>query len=153
MTDPTNPPLKVARLQRLGGYVTVALVALLAGFLPTWMMARTSANERDTAQLALGRARTENTLAAAVIHARRGDYEVARTNASAFYTALRAELDRPRPTFTGAQLARLQPLLADRDQMITLLARGDQAAAERLADVYLAYRTTTGAASSPDPVR
>lgn len=147
MNDPIHPPLKVARLQRLGRYLTVALVAFMAGFLPTWLTARARATERDAAHHARDLAQTENTLAAAVIHARRGDYEVARTNASAFYTSLRAGLDRPDTTFTAAQLARLQPLLADRDEIITLLARGDQAAAERLAEVYLAYRQTTPAAT------
>lgn len=153
MDGPTNPPLKVAHLQRLGGYATVALVAALVGFLPTWMMARTRGTERDAAQHALGLARTENALASAAIHARRGDYEVARAAASAFYTDLRAELDRPQPTFTAPQIAMVQPLLAERDQMITLLARADPAAAERLTDAYLVYRRATGAPASNDAVR
>jgi hypothetical protein len=153
MDGPTNPPLKVAHLQRIGGYATVAFVALLVGFLPTWITARTRASERDAAQHALGLARTENTLASAAIHARRGDYEVARAAASAFYTDLRVEVDRPQPTFTASQLAMLRPLLAERDQMITLLARADPAAAERLTDAYLAYRRATGALPSDDPVQ
>jgi hypothetical protein len=43
----------------------------------------------------------------------------------------------------------LQPLLVQRDQMITLLARADPAVAERLADAYLSYRRTTGTLTSP----
>lgn len=148
-----NPPLKVTRLQRLGGYVAVAVVALLAGFLPAWMTARTRATERDAARQALGLARTENALAAAVIHARRGEYEVARANASAFYTTLRSDLDGPQTVYSAAQLARLQPILVERDDIITLLARADQAAAERLAEVYLTYRQATGAAHVADAVR
>ncbi|MBP7778846.1 MAG: hypothetical protein KA371_17150 [Acidobacteria bacterium] len=74
MDHPTPPPPKVARLQRLGRCAAVILVAVLAGFLPTWLIARTRANERDAAQRALGLARAENTLACAAIHARRGDY-------------------------------------------------------------------------------
>lgn len=148
MDGSTAPPLKVAHLQRLGGYATVAFVALLVGFLPTWLMSRTRTNERDTAQHALGLAQTQNMLASAVIHARRGDYEVARAAASAFYTALRTDVDRAQPAYSAAQLGALQPLLAERDQMITLLARADPAAAERLTDAYLAYRRATDEAAS-----
>jgi hypothetical protein len=150
MDHSPNPPLKVAHLQRLGLYATVILVAVLAGFLPTWLTARTRANERDAALQALRLAQTENTLASAAIHARRGDYESARAAASAFYTALRAELDRPQPVFTASQRATLQPLLGQRDQMITLLARSDPAVAERLSDAYLSYLGTTGSLSPPE---
>ena len=38
----------------------------------------------------------------------------------------------------------VSPLLVQRDQMITLLARADPAVAERLADAYLSYRRATG---------
>ena len=144
MDNPTNLPVKVAPRSRLGLYATVILVAVLVGFVPTWIMARGRTSERDAAQHALGLARLENTLAAATIHARRGDYEVARTAASTFYTNLRAQLDRQPPTWTATQVTALQPLLADRDQMITLLARSDPASAERLADAYVAYRQAVG---------
>lgn len=150
MDHTSNPPLKVAHLQRLGIYATVTLVAVLAGFLPTWLSARTRANERDAALQALRLARTENTLASAAIHARRGDYAAALTAASAFYTELRAELDRAQPVFTASQRAALQPLLGERDQMITLLARSDPAVAERLSDAYLSYLRTTGSLSPPE---
>ncbi len=144
MDDPTPPPQKVAHLKRLGRYATVVLIAVLAGFLPAWLTARTRANERDTAQQALRLARAENTLASAAIHARRGDYEQARADASAFYTALQAELDRPQRTFSAPGRERVQSLLGERDQVVTLLARADPAAAERLADAYLAYRQAIG---------
>ncbi len=144
MDRPTPPPPKAARLQRLGRYAAVILAAVLAGFLPTWLTARTRANERDAAQQALRLARAENTLASAAIHARRGDYEEARADVSTFYTALQAELDRPRPVFSAPERDFVQSLLGERDQMVTLLARADPAAAERLADAYLAYRQATG---------
>ena len=148
MDKPTNQPLKMARLQRLGVYTTVILVAFLIGFVPMWMRARTRANERDAAQQAVRLTQVENTLASAAIYARRGDYEPAREAASTFYTNLRAELDRPRSTFSDSQRDMLQPLLMQRDQMITLLARPDPAVAERLADAYLSYRRTMGTLTS-----
>lgn len=151
MDEPTNTPLKVARLQRLGVYATVIFVAFLIGFVPMWLTARTRANERDTAQHALLFSQAENTLGAAAIYARRGDYEPARQAVSSFYTSLRAELDRPQPAISASQRDLLQPLLVQRDQMITLLARSDPAAADRLADAYLSYRRAMGTLAGPSP--
>lgn len=140
MDSSTHPPLKVAPLQRLGVYAAVILAAVLVGFLPTWLTSRTRANERDAALTSLRLATMETTLASAALHAGRGDYELARAAASAFYTELRAEFDRPLPVFTASQRERLQPILAERDQTITLLARSDPAVAARLSDAYLSYR-------------
>jgi hypothetical protein len=88
-------------------------------------------------------------LAAAAIQARRGDYEPAREAASTFYTNLRAELDRRPSGFTESQREMMRSLLAQRDQLITLLARADAAVAERLADAYVSYRQTTGTLPPP----
>ena len=144
MDDSTASPLKVARLKRLGVYATVVFAALFVGFVPMWLVARTRANERDVVQQALRITHLENALAAAAVLARRGDYEPAREAASTFYTDLRAELDRTPPGFTLSQREMMQSLLAQRDQLITLLARADPAAAERLADAYVSYRQVTG---------
>ncbi|HUE89144.1 MAG TPA: phospholipase D-like domain-containing protein, partial [Vicinamibacterales bacterium] len=78
MDDSTAPPLKVARLKRLGVYATVVFAAFVLGFVPMWLVARTRANERDVVQQALRLTQLENGLAAAAIQARRGDYEPAR---------------------------------------------------------------------------
>jgi hypothetical protein len=43
----------------------------------------------------------------------------------------------------------MQSLLAQRDQLITLLARADPAVGERLADAYVSYRQTTGTLPRP----
>jgi hypothetical protein len=50
---------------------------------------------------------------------------------------------------TAAQRDALRPLLTQRDELITLLARGDPAAAPRLADMYAAFRKATAAAPTP----
>jgi hypothetical protein len=137
-------PVKNARVQRFAVYATVAFAAFLLGFLPMWLVARTRANERNAAQQALRLAEIENTLAAAAIQARRGEYEPARRAASTFYTNLRAELDRADSGFAEPSRDALQALLAERDHMITLLARSDPAVAERLANTYISYRQTAG---------
>lgn len=148
MNNDINPPLKVARLQRLGVYGTVVGVALLVGFVPMWLVARTRANERDAVQQAFRLAQLENMVAAAAIQSRRGDYEPAREAASSFYTKLRAELDRSEQVFSPSQRASIEPLLARRDQLITLLARADPAAVDALADLYISYRRAAGTLAS-----
>jgi hypothetical protein len=84
----------------------------------------------------------QNSLASAVIDARRGEYELARQTASDFFTALREQMEvsPDKSVITEVQRERLGGLLAGRDEIITLLARSDPAAAERLSDMYVSYR-------------
>ena len=126
-------------VRRVTIYAAVMLAAFLLGFGPMWLSARARTAERDAAVQALRLARIENSLAAAAIQARRGDYEPARAAASTFYTDLRAELDRA-DTALAAPREALQALLVERDQIIALLARSDPAVAERLAQTYVSYR-------------
>jgi hypothetical protein len=126
-------------VRRFAIYAVVVFVAFLLGMLPMWLSARERASERDAAQQALRLTRIENSLAAAAIRARRGDYEPARAAASTFYTDLRAELERADSGLPPPSRDALQAILAERDQMITLLARGDPASAERLAQTYISY--------------
>jgi hypothetical protein len=133
--------------RRFAIYAAVIFVAFLTGFVPMWLSARTAANERDAAQEALRLARIENSLAAAAIQARRGDYEPARAAASTFYRDLLSEIDRADSTLPETSRDGLQALLAERDQLITLLARNDPASAERLAQTYISYRETIGSAA------
>lgn len=146
----TAPPFNVARLKRLGVYATVLFAAFLLGCIPMWLVARTRANERDTVRQTLRLTQLENGLAAAAIQVRRGDYEPAREAASTFYTDLRAERDRSPSASSEPQREMMQSLLAQRDQLITLLARADPASAERLADAYVSYRQTMGTLRQPD---
>jgi hypothetical protein len=149
MDDSTNPPVTVERPKRLGVYATVIFAAFALGFVPMWLVARTRANERDVVQQALRLTQLESGLGAAAIQARRGDYEPAREATSTFYTNLRAELERSPSGFTEPQREMMPSLLAQRDQLITLLARADPAAADRLADAYVSYRQTTGTLPRP----
>ncbi|HEY0099650.1 MAG TPA: hypothetical protein VGB76_11935 [Pyrinomonadaceae bacterium] len=128
-------------LQRIGLYAGLMLVAFLLGFVPMWLKARESGNNLAAAESKLGLAQMQNNLASAVIDARRGDYEPARQAASQFYTSLRADLDKVDGSgFNEAQRNAAQALFAGRDEIITLLARSDPASADRLSDVYAAYR-------------
>lgn len=139
---PDPEPVRSTPLaRRLGIYAAVLLAGLLLGFVPTWLKARETAGNLAKAEKELGLARMQNTISSAVIDARRGDYEPARQAASQFFTALRAESDRGEAsTLTQAQRGGVEPLFAQRDEVITLLARSDPASADRLADLYVAYR-------------
>jgi hypothetical protein len=106
-----------------------------------WMKAREVASQRDAAQRELHLSQMQGTLAAAAIDARRGEYEPARQTASEFFTTLRGQIDAGGDSaLTLPQREASAPLLARRDEVITLLARGDPAAAEQLSDLYVAYR-------------
>ena len=144
-------PPKDRRVQRVATVGTAVFFAFILGFAPMWLTARTRAGERDAAQRSLRLAQIERALAAAAIFARLGEYEPARVEASAFFTDLQAEVDRAASGFDAASRLALQEILADRDPLITILARGDAAAAERLAMTYVSYRRATASSRSPSP--
>ena len=124
-------------------YAAVLVAAILIGLVPMWLVARQRGAERDQAQRNLRLCRLENDLASAVINARRGEYERARLAASSFFTSLLEQVDQiGRPSdLTDAQRNGLRPLLDQRDDVITLLARSDPAAADRLTELYMSLQT------------
>jgi hypothetical protein len=137
----TKPARSSNLLQRIGIYAALMLVAFLVGFVPMWLKARESNNNLAATERTLGLAQMQNNLAAAVIDARRGEYEPARQAASQFYTSLQADIDKGDDSaLTPAQRTAAQELFAGRDTIITQLARSDPAAAEQLSNVYVAYR-------------
>jgi len=124
-------------------YVGVLLVVFLLGFVPMWLKARATTTTLAKTDQQLGLARMQNNLASAVIDARRGNYEPARQAVSQFFTSLRAEIDKgDASSLTPAQRLSMQPLLSGRDEIITLLARSDPASADRLSELYVAYRNS-----------
>ncbi len=128
-------------MRRFVVYGGVLLVVFLLGLVPMWLQARASAAKLADAERRLTLAGMQGDLASAAIDARRGDYEPARQAVSQFFTTIRAEIDKGDTSdFTQAQRAGVQPLFAGRDEIITLLARSDPASADRLSDLYVAYR-------------
>lgn len=130
-----------ALIRRAGIRIAVILAAFLIGLIPMWLKAREGASKLVGVERELQISRMQNTLASAVIGARRGDYEQARQGASQFFASLRAEFDLgTNSALTLAQREGLNSLFSGRDDLITLLARNDPAAADRLSDLYIAYR-------------
>ena len=140
-----KPVNRTSSLQRILTYAAVLLIGVLVGFLPMWLKARGCADELEIAQRELSLARLHGTLASATIDARRGDYEPARQATSNFFTSLRAEADKSAGSaLTEAQKQSIQTLFAGRDEVITLLARSDPAAADRLAVLFASFRKVMG---------
>ena len=132
-------------MRRIVIYGGVLLVVFLLGLVPMWLQSRASAAALAEAERRLTLAGMQNNLASAAVDARRGDYEPARQAVSQFFTSLRAEIDKGDTSyFTQAQRPGVQPLFAGRDEVITLLARSDPASADRLSDLYVAYRKALG---------
>lgn len=132
-----SPPM----LRRIVISAGVLLLVFLLGFIPMWLKARQTANSLAATERQLTLARMQGNLASAVIDARRGDYEPARQTASQFFTSLSAEIDKgDNSSLTQSQRTGLQALFTGRDELITLLARSDPASADRLSDLYVAYR-------------
>jgi len=131
--------------RRLGVYALVLLVVFLLGFVPMWIKARSCGIALAGLEQQLTLAQAQNNLATSVIDARRGDYEPARQAASQFFTSLRADVDKGDDSaLNAAQRAAVQPLFTQRDELITLLARSDPAAADRLSDLFASYRKIMG---------
>jgi hypothetical protein len=140
-------PVKFVRqnpvLKKIALYAVGLIIGFLLGFIPMWLTARGRAQQLAVAQQELRLARMENTLASAAVYGRRGDYEPARQSASDFFTALQTETGQENGSaLTQAQRESIKPVFAQRDDIITLLARSDPAAADRLSDLYVLYRQT-----------
>lgn len=126
-------------------YAGVLFVVFLLGLVPMWLQARASAGRLAEAERRLTLVEMQGNLASAALDARRGDYEPARQAVSQFFTSLRAEIDKGDASgLTQAQRTGVQPLFDGRDEIITLLARSDPASADRLSDLYVAFRKAVG---------
>ena len=122
-------------------YTAVLVIVFLLGLIPMWLKARTAQSSLTEAEHQLVLCKMHSDLASAVIDARRGDYEPARQALSRFFTSLSADKEKgDSSNYTEAQRNSLQPLFVRRDELITLLARNDPASADRLSDLFVAYR-------------
>lgn len=152
MTPPAGPPSEPSaeplpepgdRLlsRRTVLYLVSVALAFLVGWVPTWLRLARTTSERETTAMELRRVRLQLHAATALIEARRGDYELARQSASAFFTALSQELNRgPKGALAELPRAPWETLLQQRDTLITLLARSDAGATDQLAELYATVR-------------
>src|SRR5690606_38338115 len=123
----------------------VGVGLFLLGLVPMAFKAGSSARELGAVQGELHGAHMQLRLASAVIDAGRGEYEAARLAAVDFFTDLCAELRRgDGASVPPEQRNAFRPILEQRDELITLLARGDPASAQRLTELYVNYRDAAG---------
>jgi hypothetical protein len=127
-------------MKRFQLYAICVLGGLLVGLIPTSLALYQARGERNQAQSRLRAVELELSLARSAVLARSGDYNAARDAASNFFSLADGELAATDSDLPAAQLSTLRSLLADRDTVITLLARSDPAGADRVAAMYLAYR-------------
>lgn len=141
----TNTIWQNPQVRKVVIYAAVLIVVFLLGFIPMWLTARKGVARLAETQRELKLAQMQNTLASAVIDARRAEYEPARQFASDFFTNLRAEIERENNSvLTQAQRESIRPLFTQRDEIITLLSRSDPASVERLSKLYVSYRSIGG---------
>ena len=137
----TKPTKSNPAMQRILIYAGVLLAVFLLGFVPMWLKARNAGTRLAESERHLTLARMQNDLGGAVIDARRAEYEPARQAVSQFFTTLQAEVAKgDSSSYSRTQREQLQQLFGGRDELITLLARSDPASADRLADLFVAYR-------------
>jgi hypothetical protein len=124
-------------LNRTAWIAGLMLLGFLFGFVPSWLFAVGYEHERDGIQRTARVSAIRHQLASATLNARAGRYEEARLHASHFFTKLRSEFDRDDTVFKSQEKGRIQEILARRDEIITMLARKDSAAADMMAQWYL----------------
>ena len=146
-TPAISTPSLEAKPRKLIAWLPVLVLCgtFLVGFVPMWLKSSRLNTELFRAERQARVQQIQITFADATLDARRGDYEPARQRMASFFTLVNAELDRGiGSALPSSAVAGLKPLLAQRDDLITLLARGDPASAERLATAYADFRTTMG---------
>ena len=125
--------------KRIPIYTTFLVIAFFLGLFSMWLSERETAQQRDAARINLRMITMENRFASAIIKVRRGEYESARIAAGNFFTDLRAEISRKDTAFNAKQLEAVKPILAQRDELINLLAQKDPSIGDRLAELYLTF--------------
>lgn len=141
--SPESPPNGSPK--KSAGWLPVFVLTsvFLLGFVPMWLRSSGLKAELFRAQRETRVAQIQVAFANAALEARRGQYESARKGTAGAFTLIRSELDRGVGSALPTSAAvGLKPLLAQRDDLITLLARSDPASAERLAYAYFYFRKT-----------
>jgi hypothetical protein len=126
----------------------IALVAFLLGFLPQWSRANGLRDRLTTARHDLRMSRVEGQMGAAMAEAQRSNYEQARQRMTEVY----ADLTAAAPSLQGTQRREVDAILAQRDEIITLLARAAPESRERVVLIYTRYHNAFHPAAARAPI-
>ncbi|HEU0298609.1 MAG TPA: hypothetical protein VFR37_04125 [Longimicrobium sp.] len=115
--------------------VGIALVAFLLGFLPQWTRANGLSDQLRETRHELRMSRTEGQIGAALTESLRSNYERARQLMAEVFATLQAEA----PSLAPRQRTEVDAILAQRDEVVTMLARAAPESAQRVMLIYTRY--------------
>ncbi|HEX5726016.1 MAG TPA: hypothetical protein VFX98_11160 [Longimicrobiaceae bacterium] len=116
--------------------VLVAVLAFFLGFYPQWSRARGLSRELRATRYELRMARLEGRLGAALSESLRSNYERSRQLMADFFSELQESVGQE----PDARKRRaLEGILAQRDEIITLLSRAQPESTQRLMLAYTTY--------------
>jgi hypothetical protein len=111
------------------------VIAFLLGFVPEWMAKRNADRDLAAARQELRLSRLQGRLGAAMAESLRSNYERSRQLMAGYFTGLQEALPAAE---SQRQRAALSGILAQRDEMITLLSRAQPESSQRLMLLYTA---------------
>jgi len=129
------PPASHRRMTRnrwIGVGVIVLIAAFLIGFLPQWAQNQRLGQSLDDARLRIELLELQVRTGAALAEAHRENHERARQHMITVFPGL----ERVRGRIPVADAQRVQEVLAERDEIITLLSRASPEATTRLAALH-----------------
>jgi hypothetical protein len=125
--------------------VGIALVAFLLGFLPQWSRGNGLRDRLHASQHDLRMSRVEGQIGAALTESLRSNYERARQLMTEVYSTLQAEA----PGLQGTQRREVDAILAQRDEIVTLLARAAPESSQRVMLLYTRYHNAFSPRAAP----
>jgi urate oxidase len=140
-------------VKTLGMSVVIALViGFLAGFIPQRSNMVTATNEKNQAQVQLGRAQEEatingfrNRLAVVYVEAEKKNFAQASSDASGLFTAMQSYSDQTPDSGVRQQLS---TFLSMRDAVISGLAKGDAAVTAQLQDLFVKMQSVAASSNT-----
>jgi hypothetical protein len=131
----TAPPASNRRMTRnrwIGVGAIVLIAAFLIGFLPQWAQNRALAQQLERSDLRIELLELQVRTGTALAEAHRENHERARQQMTVVFPAL----ERVRARVPAGDAQRIQEILAERDEVITLLSRASPESTARLATLY-----------------
>jgi hypothetical protein len=137
--------------QNLAALIAGGLVlAFLIGFLPTWSRARSLDRELSATRHELALARLQGRIGAALVQVMQQEYESSRQMMAGYFT----DLQGYRPAIVEPERrAAADEILAQRDEVITLLSRSDPQGIQRLARLHARWSAAVDPGTHPPAVQ
>lgn len=126
----------MSRPKLIGIGAAALLVVFAIGFFPQWSRARALSAELEETRRELRFARMEGVLGAAMAESLRSNYERARQLMTGFFSELQGRMGEVEDPVKRREL---EAILAQRDEVITLLSRAEPESTQRLMLIYTRY--------------